>query len=50
MFTIVSIEIEKSNQGFERLIPYVDVVFISKDVSESNGAKNLKQALELFQR
>ena len=47
---IVSIEIEKANQGFENLIPYGDVVFISKDVSEANGAKSLKEALEIFKR
>ena len=45
---LVSIEIEKANQGFENLIPYGDVVFISKDVSEANGAKSLKEALEIF--
>ena len=46
----ISIEIEKSNQGFEDLIPYADVIFISKDVSESNCASTLKEALEFFKR
>ena len=48
--TRISIEIEKANQGFEELIPYADVIFISKDVSELNCAKNLKEALDIFQR
>ena len=48
--TRISIEIEKANQGFEELIPYADVIFISKDVSKSNCAKNLKEALDIFQR
>jgi hypothetical protein len=31
------------------LIPYGDVVFISKDVSEANGgAKSLREAVEIF--
>ena len=47
---IVSIEIEKANQGFENLIPYGDVVFISKDVSKANGGKSLREDLEIFKR
>ena len=47
---IVSIEIEKANQGFENLIPYGDVVFISKDISEANVAKSLREALDIFKR
>ena len=46
--TIISIEIEKANQGFECLIPYGDVIFISKDVSEANGARSLREALNIF--
>ena len=42
--TIISIEIEKANQGFESLI------FISKDVSEANGARSLREALDIFKR
>ena len=45
----VSIEIEKVNQDFEELIPFGDVIFISKDVCVSNGASDLMEALELFQ-
>ena len=48
--TILSIEIEKANQGFESLIPYGDVIFISKDVSEANGARSLTEAVDIFKR
>lgn len=34
--------------AYEDLVPLADVVFVSKDVSLSNGATNLHEAIELF--
>ena len=44
----VSVEVEKINRNFEELIPFGDVVFISKDIAQNHGAKTPTEALELF--
>ena len=44
----MSVEVEKVNQGFEDLITQADLVFVSKEVSKANGAKNLEEVLKVF--
>lgn len=41
-------EVETVGKNYESLIGLADVVFISKDVSRSNGADNLQEAIALF--
>ena len=45
---MISIEIEKVNQGYEDLLAQVDLAFVSKDASIANGAQNLHEALEVL--
>ena len=44
----ISIEIEKTNMGYENLIGEADVVIIGKDVSKANHANNPKEAIDIF--
>jgi len=45
---IISVEVEKVGRNFEELIPYGDVVFISKDMARAHGAKSAEDALRVF--
>jgi len=44
----VSIEVEKVGRGYEDLIPFGDVVMVSKDVAKHHGANTMTEALNVF--
>ena len=46
----VSIEVEKVARRDEDLIPFGDVVMVSKDVARANGAEDMREAVEVFKR
>ncbi len=45
---VISVEVEKVGRGFEELIPFGDVVFVSKDVAKEHGAKDKEAAIRIF--
>lgn len=44
----VSVEVEKVNRGFEALMPWGDVVFVSKDIARFHGVEDMEAAVIMF--